>query len=87
MTAIGARLDRAGSPALDGVREMLPVAIGVLPFATMIGVAIGASPMSQIGGWISGLVVAGGSAHLAITASVTAGASFVATVVTALLIN
>jgi predicted branched-subunit amino acid permease len=87
MTAVGARLDRAGSPAIDGVREMLPAAIGVLPFATMIGVAIGASPMSQIGAWISGLVVAGGSAHLAITASVTAGASFVATVVTALLIN
>jgi len=87
MTAITARLERAPGAALDGVREMMPAAVGVLPFATMIGVAIGASPMSQVGGWVAGLVVAGGSAHLAVTASITVGASFLATVVTALLIN
>ena len=87
MTTLAGRLVRVSSPAADGVREMLPAAVGVLPFATMIGVAIGASPMSELGGWISGLIVAGGSAHLAVTASITVGAGFVATVLTALLIN
>jgi predicted branched-subunit amino acid permease len=87
MTAIAARTTVTSSPALDGVREMAPAAVGVLPFATMIGVAIGASPLSDLGGWISGLIVAGGSAHLAATASITVGAGFLATVVTALLIN
>ncbi len=86
MTAI--TLERAApSAALDGMRQMVPAAVGVLPFATMIGVAVGASPLSSVLGWVAGLVVAGGSAHLAITASVTVGAGFVATVATALLIN
>jgi predicted branched-subunit amino acid permease len=86
MTAL--TVDRAtASPALDGIREMVPAAVGVLPFATMIGVAIGNSPIADLVGWVAGLVVAGGSAHLAITASVTVGAGFFATVATALLIN
>lgn len=78
---------RGQGAASDGLRDMAPAAVGVLPFATMIGVAVGASPMSEFGGWIAGLIVAGGSAHLALTASVTVGASFVAAAVTALLIN
>lgn len=72
---------------MDGLRDMAPAAIGVLPFATMIGVAVGASPMSDFGGWIAGLIVAGGSAHLALVASITVGTSFVVAAVTALLIN
>lgn len=87
MTTVAVRAPRISGAAIDGVREVMPAAVGVLPFATMIGVAIGASPMSDFVAWIAGLVVAGGSAHLAVTASVTAGAGFVATVVTALLIN
>ena len=87
MTALTLERDTSSSPALDGVREMVPAAVGVLPFATMIGVAIGNSPIAEFVGWVSGLVVAGGSAHLAITASVTVGAGFFATVATALLIN
>lgn len=75
------------SAAVEGLRDMVPAAVGVLPFATMIGVAIGASPMSPLFGWVSGLIVAGGSAHLAAVASITVGSSVVATVVTALLIN
>lgn len=87
MTTLAARLPRFSAPALRGMRDMLPGAVGVLPFATMIGVAIGASPMSEFGAWAAGLVVAGGSAHLAVTASVTVGTGFLATVVTALAIN
>jgi predicted branched-subunit amino acid permease len=88
MTTVAAGLELRGSGAVsDGLKQMFPVAVGVLPFATMIGVAIGNSPLSQLGGWLSGLVVSGGSAHLAITASLTVGASFVATVLTALIIN
>jgi predicted branched-subunit amino acid permease len=87
MTILASRLGRVSTPAADGVREMIPAAVGVLPFATMIGVAIGASPMSELGGWVSGLIVAGGSAHLAVTASITVGTGFMATVLTALLIN
>jgi predicted branched-subunit amino acid permease len=87
MTAIAVDVVAEQSGAVDGFRDMFPGAVGVLPFATMIGVAVGASPMSDFGGWIAGLVVAGGSAHLAMTASMTVGASVLATVVTALLIN
>lgn len=87
MTTVAGRLVRVSTPASDGVRDVFPAAVGVLPFATMIGVAIGASPMSEFVGWASGLIVAGGSAHLAVTASITVGTGFLATVLTALLIN
>lgn len=87
MTAIAARSTRIAGAAADGVRDVFPAAVGVLPFATMIGVAVGASPMSDFGGWLSGLIIAGGSAHLAIASSITVGAGFLATVATALAIN
>lgn len=87
MTAVAARSHRVAGAMADGFRDMFPAAVGVLPFAVMIGVAVGASPMSDLGGWVSGLVIAGGSAHLAIASSITVGAGFVATVATALAIN
>lgn len=72
---------------MDGIKQMAPAALGVLPFATMIGVAIGESPLSDLVGFVSGLMVAGGSAHLAATGSITVGTGMLATVLTALMIN
>jgi len=77
----------ASGGAFDGLRQMAPAAVGVLPFATMIGVAIGESPLSNGIGFVGGLVVAGGSAHLAATSSITAGAGLLATVAVALMVN
>jgi predicted branched-subunit amino acid permease len=59
----------------------------VVPFATVIGVAIAESPLSNPLGYVAGLLVAGGSAHLALTGSIAVGAGMLTTVVTALLIN
>jgi predicted branched-subunit amino acid permease len=75
------------NPRGDAIKHMMPAAIGVLPFATMIGVAIGDSPMSEMVGFVGGLVIAGGSAHLAATTSITVGAGLFVTVATALLIH
>jgi predicted branched-subunit amino acid permease len=81
-------LDRSVEhPVLDAFRHMAPAALGVVPFATVIGVAIAESPLSNPLGYVAGLLVAGGSAHLALTGSIAVGAGMLTTVVTALLIN
>lgn len=72
-------------PALDGVLHMAPAAAGIIPFATLIGVAITESPLSDPVGFIAGLVIAGGSAHLAVVGS--AGSAAFLSVLTALMIN
>ena len=75
------------SGAVDGFKKMLPAAVGVLPFATMIGVALGNSPVSNLAGFVGGLLIAGGSAQIAAIGSMTVGTGVIATVVTALMIN
>jgi predicted branched-subunit amino acid permease len=78
---------RRANPAIDGITHMLPVASGIIPFATLIGVAIIESPIANPVGYLAGLVIAGGSAHLAVVGSVAVGAGVLTAVVTALLIN
>lgn len=75
------------SPVRDGIRHIMPGVVGVLPFAVMIGVAVGESPLDDLVGYLGGLAVAGGSAHLAVAGSIAVGTGFVVTVLTALLIN
>lgn len=81
------RADTSATGALDGFKQMVPAALGVLPFATMIGVALGESPVSNFAGYVGGFFVAGGSAHLAAIGSMSVGTGMVATIVTALMIN
>jgi predicted branched-subunit amino acid permease len=85
MTAVIERKSDHG--VVDGMRHMAPGALGVVPFAVIIGVAITESPISDPVGFIGGLLVAGGSAHLALTGSIAVGAGVLTTVMTALLIN
>lgn len=85
MTAVLEVVER--HPVVDGLRDMAPAAIGVAPFAVVIGVAIAESPLSNPVGLLGGLAIAGGSAHLAVTASIGVGAGILTTVLTAWLIN
>lgn len=77
----------ADSAASAGIRDIIPVLLGVTPFGVTIGGAIVDSPISNPAGWLGGPLIAAGSAHLAVVTMVGAGASAAVIVLTALLIN
>jgi predicted branched-subunit amino acid permease len=88
MTATAIRatpVDTSGTRA--GLVAIVPVALGILPFATMVGVAISESSVSDVVGYIGGLLVAGGSAQIAVVGSIDVGAGLLASVATAMLIQ
>lgn len=84
-----ARPPRATS--LDGVRtalrEMLPVAVALVPFAMVLGVAIGASVVPDVTGALMAPVLYAGSANFAAVSVLDAGGTAVAAAFTAIVIN
>lgn len=56
--------DGTRSAAADGVRAMLPLVAGYLPFALVIGAAVGARG-DTLAGWAGSWLIYGGSAHAA----------------------
>jgi predicted branched-subunit amino acid permease len=75
------------SGTVTGIVDMAPIALGILPFATMIGVTIAEGAVSDTVGFLGGLLVAGGSAHLAVVGAIDVGAGILAAVVTAAMIQ
>ena len=69
-----------------GAATMLPLLVGYLPFALIIGVAAGRSS-EPLAAWSGGLLIMAGSAHLTVIELVGQGSGLVGVVVTALLIN
>jgi predicted branched-subunit amino acid permease len=65
---------------------MLPLLLGYLPFALLIGVAAGRST-DPVAAWTGALLIFGGSAHLAVIEMVGDGSGVAAAVGTGLLIN
>lgn len=71
----------------DGFRDMLPLALGYVPFAFVIGAAIADSAIDDMAGWAGSFLMAAGSAQLAVVDMVDTGAAPVAIVATAVIIN
>lgn len=81
------RRGSTADPVRAGVREVAPIIVGVVPFGVTIGVAIVESPIGNFAGWLGGPLIAAGSAHLAAITLDGAGASALAVVLTATIVN
>lgn len=72
-------------PVRDGITDVAPMALGVVPFALVIGTAI-AEHRAGLAGWAGSWLIFGGSAHLAVLRALdTSGAALA--VLTGLLVN
>jgi 4-azaleucine resistance transporter AzlC len=83
-----ARHDGADRAVATAVRDVTPVVISLLPFATVLGVTIAAS--ATVPTWLglaSGLLLFAGSAQLVVLSLLDTDASAVAVVATALVVN
>jgi predicted branched-subunit amino acid permease len=72
--------------AVQGAATMLPLLVGYVPFALLIGVAAGGST-DPVAAWAGALLIFGGSAHLSVIELVGHGSGVAAAVGTGLLIN
>jgi predicted branched-subunit amino acid permease len=75
-------------PSLEGARDMLPLAIGFIPFALALGTAIAES--TEVGngaGWSGSVLIAAGSAHLALIELLDSQSGLFVACGTALVIN
>ena len=71
---------------IAGAAAMLPITVGYLPFALLIGVAVGRSA-DPLAGWAAAPLVYGGAAQLTVLEMTANGAGLAAAVTAALLIN
>jgi predicted branched-subunit amino acid permease len=72
--------------AVKGAATMVPLLVGYVPFAVLIGVAAGRST-DPIAAWAGALLIFGGSAHLSVIELVGDGSGVAAAVCTGLLVN
>ncbi len=73
--------------ALEGMRDMTPMVVGVVPFALAIGSAIGASSLTHAEGLFSTTAILAGSAQMAAVHMLDTGTAGWVVVVSALVIN
>jgi predicted branched-subunit amino acid permease len=86
--ADAARTVRRWRPDRQATRDILPIALSVLPFAAVIGVTIAASPVVPVWlGLLSGALLYGGTGQLAMLHLLDAGAAPTAVVATVLVVN
>ena len=71
----------------DGVRAILPAAIGIAPFGMALGATIATSGVDMVPALSAAVLMFGGSAQLAVVQMLDAGAAPVLVVAAALLIN
>ena len=86
----GARAVRVGQiedGARSGVRDMLPVAVAVAPFAMVLGIAIDASVVPDAVGALMAPLIYAGSANFAAVSVLDVGGPIVTAVATALIVN
>jgi predicted branched-subunit amino acid permease len=72
---------------LEGVRDIVPMVLGVIPFALAIGAMIGTSSLSTAQGLFSGAGILAGAAQLTTIEMIEAGAAPVMIILSALMIN
>jgi predicted branched-subunit amino acid permease len=73
--------------ALRGIRDALPLALGVVPFGLVFGVAVAESPVPDWAGWLSSSLIFGGAAQLAAVSLLAAGAPALAALAAAMVVN
>jgi predicted branched-subunit amino acid permease len=78
---------RATSLALDGIRDMTPMVLGIVPFGIALGATIAASSLDPWTGLASAPLILAGAAQLATVQMLDNGGSPLVIVVSALLIN
>ena len=72
---------------LDGMRSVLPLLIGVVPFGLIFGVTAAGSAVGGGLGYASSVIIFAGAAQLATVQLVTAGSASAVVIATALVIN
>src|SRR5262245_34179416 len=75
------------STALEGGRDVLPLLAGLVPFATVIGVAIHRTGVDAGASWAASILVCAGAAQLTAIELLGAGAAPLAIVATVVVIN
>jgi len=90
-TAAGAGGPGAGRAphhdVLAGVRAMTPWLVGIVPFGVAIGVSASRTDLPILAGWLTGPLIYGGSAQVAVIDLLGAGTAPVVVVAAALAIN
>lgn len=76
-----------GDPFVAGMRTVLPLAIGILPFGVVYGVAAAQSSVPDVVGGLASVIVLAGAAQLALIDLLGQGAPWAVAVLTALVIN
>ncbi len=85
--ARGAVAAEHGRPFVEGVRDIVPMVLGVLPFGLAIGAMIGTSSLTTAQGLFSGPGILAGAAQMSTVEMIEAGAAPVVIVLSALIIN
>jgi 4-azaleucine resistance transporter AzlC len=80
-------IQHQGSPALAGVRAILPLAAGVFPIGLVYGAVVAESSFTDIAGFLASPLIFAGAAQLALIDLTEDGAPWIIAVVTALVIN
>jgi predicted branched-subunit amino acid permease len=71
----------------SAVRDMAPIALGLVPFGLLMGVTIGTHPVGAAGGLASAALFFGGTAHLSALTMIAHGAGPPAVVAGVLVVN
>lgn len=72
---------------LDGMRSVLPLLVGVVPFGLIFGVTAAGSAVGGGLGYATSVIIFAGAAQLATVQLITAGSAAVVVIATALVIN
>lgn len=88
MTTVALRGALSADPAARAaLTDVLPVVLGVTPFALTIGATAVTTSVSPVASWLGGPLIAAGSAHLTTISLLGAGTSALGVVLAALVIN
>lgn len=71
----------------DGVREISPILVGIVPFGLIFGVAAAASDVDQIAAWASSFLIFAGASQLAVVEIMGTGGAAITALLTAIIIN
>lgn len=86
-TVVAATSPSSLALAREGVRDMTPMVLGVVPFALALGAMIGTSSVGPLAGLASAVLILAGAAQLATIQMIDAGVSPAIVIVSALFIN
>ncbi len=71
----------------NGLRDVVPVLIGVVPFGLIFGVTAAASDVDQLAAWASSFLLFGGSSQMALIGVMGTGGAAITALITAIILN